>query len=117
MNILYLEDEPDEANLVERYINVTQHHLTLVSSLQEARGALGAHYDLVLVDLRIGDARQGYDFIREIRNKGSAVTIIAVTGLSFQQDLEQCYDAGCNDILAKPYTIRQLDEIIKKYAV
>ncbi len=117
MNILYLEDEPNEASLVERYVSVTPHHLTLVASLQEARGALDADFDLILADLRIGDARQGYEFIREIRSKGYGMTIIAVTGLNFPQDLEKCFEAGCNDVLVKPYTIRQLDAIIKKYTV
>ncbi|MHB8626376.1 MAG: response regulator [Aggregatilineales bacterium] len=117
MNILYLEDEPLEANLVQRYINATRHQLVHVSTLTEARAALNKHFDLILVDLRIDHARQGYDFVQEMRAAGYMTTIIAVTGLTFQQDLDRCYEVGCNDILIKPYTITQLDAIIKKYTV
>lgn len=116
MNILYLEDEPNEANLVWRYMQITPHRLTLVSSVEEANALLHEDFDLFLVDLRIGNERRGYDFIRNFRASGSTTPVIAVTGLSFPADVAKCYEVGCNDVLLKPFTIIELDETIKKYS-
>lgn len=116
MNILYLEDEPDEANLVVRYMRATLHHLTLAVSVPEARAALNRDFDLMLVDIKIDDTREGYDFVKAVRADDSRVTIIAVTGLSFESDLDKCYAVGCNDVLKKPFTITQLDNLIKRYS-
>src|SRR5690349_10497556 len=109
MNILYLEDEPHEADLVKRYFKVTPHRLTLVDTLDEAWAALDHPFELMLVDMRINESRQGYEFVEQVRAGGFAGTIIAVTGLSLEQDVEKCYEVGCTDILLKPYTITQLD--------
>jgi CheY-like chemotaxis protein len=115
MNILYLEDEASEAALVSRFIRVTPHQLTVVSTLEEAFAALDNAYDLLLVDMRIGDERGGYELVRHLRAGGSTTPIVAVTGLTFQEDVDKCYAVGCNDVLLKPFTVAQLDEKIRKY--
>ncbi len=115
MHILYIEDEPNDANLVERFVRSTPHRMTLVNNLADARNALGTHPDLILVDVIIGQSRQGYLFVREAREGGYAQPIIAVTGLSLPTDIQACLDVGCNEIITKPYMIGQLAETIRKY--
>jgi CheY-like chemotaxis protein len=115
MKILYIEDEPADANLVERYIQLTPHKLVLASNLVDARAAMTTPPDLILVDVLLGRARDGYSFVKEMRGQGYEHPIIAVTGLSTPYDIEQCYESGVNEVLTKPYAINQLIELLNKY--
>ena len=116
MKILYIEDEPNDALLVQRYARATSHQLTVVNNVQDALTASAAgHPDLILVDVMLNQVRQGYDFVRELRDQGFTCPIIAVTALSLPHDLEECYAAGCNEIVTKPYMINELAEMINRY--
>ena len=117
MRILYLEDEPADARLVERYLQLTPHRLTRVNNIPDAQTALSAPPDLLLVDVLIGSSRDGYRFVQELRRQGCSIPIIAVTALTTPYDLEQCRLAGFDEVLAKPYAINQLVDLIHKYAL
>lgn len=116
MNILYIEDEPTDAELVALYINVTPHHLEVASTIEEAWAILPYEPDLILVDVLIGHSRAGYSFARELRMRGYTKPMVAVTALALPQDLEDCRQAGFDDILNKPFTMTQLANIINHYA-
>jgi CheY-like chemotaxis protein len=115
MHILYLEDEPAEASLVERYVRTTGHLITVATNIVEAEKALEYEPALILADVVLGNTRDGLTFIRSVRNLGYSCPILAITALALPQDIEACMSAGCNEIIQKPYAISDLDEIFKKY--
>jgi CheY-like chemotaxis protein len=117
MRILYIEDEPLDSQLVERYVAITPHELVVVRTAEEARAALDVSPDLFLVDILLNKTRQGYDFISELRDAGYDQPIIAITGLALPPDIERCYEVGVTDILTKPYTVTQLADLLNRYAV
>lgn len=116
MNILYLEDEPQDAALIALYTQSARHRLTVASSLQEAQAALAEEPDLILVDVMLGNTRDGYKFTRDMRQGGFTRPMVAVTALATARDLEDCRQAGFDHVLTKPYTINQLAEVIEHYA-
>src|SRR5215813_11765863 len=111
MNILYVEDEPNDARLVAMYINTTPHHLIIVENIDEARKAIADSPDLILADVVLGHARRGYSLIQEFRSRGCTCPIIAVTALSTPGDIRDCEKAGVDSILHKPFRIEQLAEV------
>jgi CheY-like chemotaxis protein len=115
MHILYLEDEPADATLVERYVRSTGHMISVATTVIEAEKVLETAPALILVDVVLGNTRDGLMFIRTARKQGYNCPIIAVTALALPQDVEACMSAGCNDIIQKPYAISDLDKIFKKY--
>jgi CheY-like chemotaxis protein len=115
MRILYVEDEPNDAVLVARYIQSTLHQLILATNTQEARTALPQKPDLIMIDVVLGHSREGLGFVRELRKQGFDQPIIAVTGLSLPQELEECRQSGFDFILTKPFTVMQLESVIKQY--
>ena len=115
MNILYVEDELLDAELVQRYMKTTSHHLVISHTLEEARDALQEAPDLILVDLVLHKAKLGYGFAQELRDQGYTQPIVAVTGLALAPDIERCYQVGFTDVLTKPYAIKQLAAIVGKY--
>ena len=115
MRILYLEDEPLDAKLVERYVKLTGHDIEVVGTIKEAKNALTNHPDVVLADVFIDERRAGYDFVAELRAGGYVQPIIAITGLAMPDDVAHCYEVGCTEVLTKPYEIQQLARLLSKY--
>jgi two-component system cell cycle response regulator DivK len=72
--------------------------------------------DLVLLDIKMPGI-SGLDLAQEMRRDPSlaALPVVAVTALARQSDKEACVDAGCNGYMAKPYTMRELLDLVARY--
>jgi HPt (histidine-containing phosphotransfer) domain-containing protein len=61
----------------------------------------------------------GYELARAIRSheKGSAdrFPIVAVTASALQKEAEYCFAAGMDDYISKPFSIRSLGTVIRKW--
>ncbi len=62
--------------------------------------------DLILLDIMMPQI-DGFDVCRTIR-RTSSVPIIMLSGLDNPQDKATCFDAGANDYLTKPFSLRVL---------
>jgi CheY-like chemotaxis protein len=116
LNILYVDDEPNDIHLVELFVNTTPHQLMTTNNMEDAQTALSEQPDLVLMDILIGNTRAGFDFIQHARQVGYTQPMVAVTGLSTADDIQSCLSAGFDRVLVKPFSILQLAEIIDAYA-
>ncbi len=82
--------------------------LQLVSSQQ---------FDLVLMDLEM-PGMSGIDVTRKIRHSQSAIAtlpIIAITAHAFPEMRKEVFEAGMNDLLAKPYKPEDLNAMIARW--
>ncbi len=72
-------------------------------------------YDIILMDIHLGDGLDGLETTKIIRNdiRYSKTPIIAVTGYTMLGDREHILKAGCSHYLSKPYSKSQLLDIIK----
>jgi CheY-like chemotaxis protein len=116
VKILYVEDMPLDAELVQRYIDVTPHELVIATTLDAARQALQNNPDLILLDVVLNDTKSGYGFVRELRTQHFTHPIIAVTALALPKDIEQCYEAGFTAVLVKPFELKHLAALLAQYA-
>lgn len=116
MRILYVEDEPNDAALVELYVRTTPHELILAANREEAWQVLNEVMpDLILLDVMLGPTRDGYALASELREAGYTGGMVALTGLSTRRDIDDCRRAGFNQVLVKPYTIQQLAEALHQF--
>lgn len=116
MNILYIEDEPNDAALVDLYIKSTPHQLAIATNTTEARAYQPQMLDLILVDVLLGTTRDGLSLAGEFRRRGYGGPMVAITALATPKDQEECRRAGFDAILNKPYTINDLAHLIEQYA-
>jgi PAS domain S-box-containing protein len=72
--------------------------------------------DLVLMDIQM-PVLNGYDATREIRKFRSELPIIALTAFAYEEDKIRCFDAGCNDFIAKPIDRYELVALISKFLI
>jgi CheY-like chemotaxis protein len=112
MNILYLEDNPNDAQLIKLYVESIGSQLKVVSNLDDFWAATPDQYDLILVDIMLRHGRAGLNVPGKLHAEGCDKPIIAVTGLTTTTDQQQCHQAGFTSILAKPYTVDQLAAVI-----
>ncbi len=91
----------------------------VVGSGEEALAALAQmSYALVLMDCQM-PGMDGYTATRELRrleNGASHVPVIALTANAFAADRDACLEAGMDDHLSKPVSLRDLAAVLDRWS-
>lgn len=119
--VLIAEDNEINALLAQAMLGKLGHIPTVVADGGAAVNAvadahaMGAPYDLVLMDLHL-PGMDGLEATRKIRALAGAgrVPVIALTANAFAEDREACTAAGMDAFVVKPFDRDQLDEAISK---
>ncbi|MCP5275733.1 MAG: response regulator [Burkholderiales bacterium] len=77
------------------------------------------HFDLILMDCNM-PVMDGFEATRHIRNieqrnKAAPIPIIALTAHAFEHIKRECFDAGMNEHLSKPFDHAQLRELLQQF--
>jgi CheY-like chemotaxis protein len=90
-----------------------------VATIESGRAALemlaaqSARFDAVLMDMEMPEMG-GLEAARQIRARGLALPVIAVTGHSSETERQRCLEAGMNDFVTKPFKgMSVLDVLVK----
>ena len=116
--ILYVEDNEFNRKIVRdllartsyRLIEATDGEAGVATALQEIPS-------LILMDIQLPKI-SGLDATRRLRAdpRTARVPIIAITSYALSGDEQRALDAGASAYLAKPYSPRELLELIRKFA-
>jgi CheY-like chemotaxis protein len=120
MMVLVAEDNEINALLTQAMLARLGHAPTVVSNGMAAvtavatADAMGAPYDLVLMDLHLPgmDGIEATRRIRALADGAGEVPIVALTANAFAEDREACLDAGMNGFVVKPVDRQRLDDTI-----
>jgi len=113
--ILVVED--DELNFIylKQIFKLTKGDITRAKNGNEALDyARNNTYDIILMDIQLPDI-SGNEVTKKIRIYDSHTPIIAQTASRTPDDTDNCIEAGCTEVLVKPFTIRELSNILAKY--
>lgn len=106
--ILIAEDESRIAAFVSRGLENAGFTTVLVTDGAEALTvALRDGVDLVLLDVGL-PTMDGFEVLRELRARGSAVPVIMLTARTSTRDTVEGLEAGANDYVRKPFTFEEL---------
>lgn len=114
-NILVVEDDTMNYLYLQQIFKITKGILTRAKNGEEALTlARNNAYDLILMDIQLPDI-QGSAVTQEIRKFDQTTPIIAQTASRTPDETDSCIEAGCNDILIKPFTINDFSRIVSKF--
>lgn len=105
--ILLAEDEARMRNIIFDYFSTNGFECDTVSNGEEALVMLHENdYDAVLLDVLM-PRMDGFAVCSEIR-KSSSVPILFLTALGSEEDTLNGYSLGCDDYIAKPFSLAVL---------
>jgi len=114
--ILYVEDNEYNLKIVRQLLSRTAYRLIeAVDGEQGVATALREVPDLILMDIQLPKL-SGLDATRRIRTdpKTAHVPIVVITSFALSGDSEKATEAGASGYLAKPYSPRELLQMIRK---
>jgi DNA-binding response OmpR family regulator len=110
IQILIVEDDPDIAELVARYLHKAGYATSRAASGRDALRSIAAQApDLVVLDLMLPHV-DGLEVCRAVRaNEGTAgIPIIMLTARAEESERIVGLELGADDYLAKPFSPREL---------
>ena len=121
LDILLVEDHPDNRLIVQSYLKRTPHRLTIAENGEAAVAAFKkGSFHVVLMDMQM-PVMDGYEATRRIRawerEQGRKPTpILALTAHALNEEVERTKQAGCDAHLGKPIVKATLLAALEEHA-
>jgi len=115
MNILVVEDDRDIREMVCQSLAQNDFHTVGCRDVQEAKQSLAKHNpDCLVVDWMLPDG-SGVELIRWMRrqNQYQQLPVLMLTARAQEGDMITGLDAGADDYLTKPMSLRELNARVK----
>jgi two-component system OmpR family response regulator len=105
--VLVVDDDPEVAGLLSRYLGNHGLAVRVAADAAQVRAALGTlEFDVVLLDLGLPDA-DGISLVRELRSRWAG-PIIIVSGRGDAVERVVGLELGADDYVSKPFDLREL---------
>lgn len=121
-SLLLVEDSKDNQNIVKAYLKNSDVKITTVENGQEAIDCYKKNqYDIILMDIQM-PLMDGYTATKEIRRmervqSSKHTPIIAVTAHALGSEMKKCIESGCNEVISKPFSKKQLLDKINEFLI
>lgn len=118
IKVLAVDDEPDARHLIRRVLSECGAEVILAESADEAvRHVEQAHPDVIVSDIGM-PGRDGYDLIRQVRERFGAKVLpaVALTAFARSEDRKRALLAGFQTHVAKPVDPAELVAVVASLA-
>lgn len=105
--ILLVEDDEALARGIVMALAAPEREIQSAASVREARVALSATLDLIILDINLPDGN-GLDLLRALRAEGVQTPVILLTANDMEMDEVVGLEAGANDYITKPFSLAVL---------
>jgi len=116
LKILLVEDSPENREVIAMFIRGIA-NVDYASDGDEALIKTQENmFDVILMDINLGAGISGIDVTRQLRTteRYKSTPIIAVTAYVMLEDKKKILEAGCTHYVSKPFTRRQLLDLLSK---
>jgi CheY-like chemotaxis protein len=115
--VLIVEDHRDSLEILTQQLEFLGFNVIEAKHGEEGvEKAFEEKPQVILMDIMM-PGMDGREAVRKIRSKPETqdIPILASTVLFLESDLKSCIEAGCNDILQKPFTLNELRIKIQEF--
>ena len=118
MNLIYVEDNPLDADLTRRMLaqQAPQMQLQLAGTLEQARALLAdaaRPCDVLLIDMNLPDGN-GIELVAQVRHSRPGTTVLLLTGCGDEEAAVRALRSGADDYIVKD--TRYLDTLTQTIA-
>ena len=111
---LVAEDAKANQALIQVLLQKMGFEVTIVEDGQQAIEQVRKEaFDIIFMDMQM-PVVNGYDATQQIKAMGIRTPVIAVTAHAMKGDERKCFDAGCDDYIAKPIDRKKMEQIISE---
>ena len=109
-HVLVVEDNVATRNMIEHMLSPHYDVEVAANSRDALTAAAHTRFDAILMDINLGDGKDGVDTMRDLRTVAAYqhVPVIAVTAYAMPGDAQQFLDKGFDDYLSKPFQSERL---------
>lgn len=106
--ILIVEDEQDILELMEFHLEREGYETIGFLNTKHVIDAIEEEkVDLILMDRNLPGA-EGSEFVESLRNRGIQIPVIFISAKQKDEDIEQGFERGGDDYIAKPFSMKEL---------
>lgn len=115
LKILIVEDNKINQMVTKKLLGKSEHTCKIAENGLEAISLVEKYkFDLILMDIHM-PVLNGFDASKKIRELGITTPIIALTASDKNEIINEMTINGINDVLVKPFEIKDLQVIIEKH--
>jgi CheY-like chemotaxis protein len=115
IKILLVEDDELNIRMISSFL-IGKYHIDEARSGEEAlKKVLDNNYDIFLMDIGLKKEMTGLDVTKKLRKMDAyrKTPIVAVTAYALAGDKERILQAGCSHYLSKPFSKKQLINLLE----
>lgn len=105
-HILVIEDDRALGEGIAFVLEKEGYHVHSAYSLREAEKILSQKMNLILLDINLPDG-DGREFLRSVL-AGQPAPVLLLTARDSEEDMVKGFQAGCDDYITKPFSMRVL---------
>lgn len=111
--ILIIDDEPDICRLLQMSLVRLGYNVKYVHELQEGLASIQRQQpDILFLDIHLPDG-SGLEAIPVFKNKCPALKVITISAYDNGMEKQTALNAGASFFLAKPFSVKNVDELMK----
>lgn len=116
LEILVLDDEAIVCARLKPALEKEGYEVETFTDSQQAMERLeGKQFDIVVTDLKMANI-DGMELLRRVKENWPQTRVIIISGFATVNVTREAFQAGVQDVIAKPFKIGQLKELIKRVA-
>src|SRR6476660_1059564 len=118
LGVLVVDDEADVRELLVEYFKTKNFDVTAAADGRAAQAAIQrepSRYGLVLTDLQL-PGLDGLGVLRTVKQANPGAYVVIITGYASLDSAIEAVRLGAYDYLTKPFSLGQIDVIVKRMA-
>jgi len=116
LEILVLDDEEVVCTRLKPALEKDGYGVETFTVSTDAKRRLEEHrFDIVVTDLKMAEI-DGLELLKFVRERWPDTRVIIISGFATVEVTRAAFQAGVHDIIAKPFKIGQLKELIRRIA-